>query len=90
VTDSRDWVDGFVGARVLYPVAERWSAVGYLDVGGGGSNLTWQAIAGVNYEFSKTFSAKFGYRYFQVDFEDSDFVYDVALGGFYLGAGIRF
>lgn len=90
VVDSDRWWDGYVGARVLYPFAERWSVVGYGDLGGGGSNLTWQLLGGVNYELSKTFSAKLGYRYLQIDREDADFVYDVALGGFYLGAGIRF
>ena len=41
IVKSRDWVDGFAGARVQYPLAPKWSAVGYADLRGGGSDFTW-------------------------------------------------
>ena len=58
-------MDPYVGVRVQYPIAERWTLVGYADVGGFGvgSEFTWQAAAGINYEFSKSIAGKFGYRY---------------------------
>jgi opacity protein-like surface antigen len=87
---STDWWDGFVGARVLVPFAGRWSLVGYADIGAGGSDLTWQALAGVNYHFSPAISAKLGYRYLSVDYEESNFLYDMDTSGLYLGVGIRF
>ena len=87
---SRDWVDGFVGARAQYPIAPQWALVGYADLGGGGSDFSWQALGGVNYAISPTTIAKFGYRYLKVDYHRDDFLYDVATGGFYAGIGIRF
>jgi len=89
---EKDWVDPYVGVRAQYPIAERWTLVGYADVGGFGvgSELSWQAIAGVNYEFSKTVAGKFGYRYMSVDYDNDGFRYNMANSGLYLGAGIRF
>ena len=78
--------------RVIVPFAQQWSMVLYGDVGGFGigSDLTYQAIAGINWQFSKHFSAKAGYRYLYQDFEDAGFVWDMAAHGPYLGLGIRF
>src|SRR5512136_2648614 len=86
---SKSWVDGLVGARVQVPLSERWQLVGYGDVGTGGSNLSWQAIAGVTYDFSKTVSGKLGYRYLSIDYDTEGFLYDMDQGGFYLGVGFR-
>ncbi|MCJ7440671.1 MAG: hypothetical protein MUO25_03715 [Thermoanaerobaculaceae bacterium] len=87
---SKSWVDGYVGARVRAQLSERWFVAGYADVGAGGSNLSWQALAGVSYNFSKTVSGMLGYRYLSIDYETKGFLYDVAMGGPYLGLGIRF
>jgi opacity protein-like surface antigen len=89
---SKSWWDPVVGASIAVPFAEHWSAVGYVDVGGFGvgSDLTYQAIAGANWQFAKNFSAKAGYRYLYQDFEEDGFVWDMALHGVYLGLGIRF
>jgi opacity protein-like surface antigen len=87
-----DWIDPYVGLRVQYPLNERWSLLGYADVGGFGvgSDFTWQGVAGVNYEFSKTIAAKFGYRYLRVDYDKDNTLYEMRNDGLYLGAGIRF
>ena len=47
-------------------------------------------LVGVNYDFSKTFAGKFGYRYLSVDYDKNGFLYDMTNSGFYLGLGIRF
>ena len=89
---EKDWVDPYIGVRFLTPIAEHWTLVSYLDIGGFGvgSEFTWQALVGASYEFSKTFAAKFGYRYLSVDYDKNGFVYDMANSGLYLGLGIRF
>jgi opacity protein-like surface antigen len=89
---KKDWVDPYIGVRVQRPLAERWTLVGYADIGGFGvgSDFTWQAAAGVNYEFSKAIAGKFGYRYMSVDYDNDGFRYDMANSGLYLGVGIRF
>jgi opacity protein-like surface antigen len=89
---DKDWVDPYVGVRLQHPIADRWTLVGYADVGGFGvgSDLTWQAAAGVNYAYSKSVSLKFGYRYMSIDYDKGGIVYDVTMQGPYLAVGIRF
>jgi len=89
---EKDWVDPYIGVRAAYPITSHWTLVSYADIGGFGvgSDFTWQAILGANYEISKTFAAKFGYRYLSVDYDKDGFVYDMSNSGLYLGLGIRF
>lgn len=89
---DKNWVDPYIGVRFLQPMANNWTLVSYLDIGGFGvgSEFTWQAVLGANYEISKTFAAKFGYRYLSVDYDKDGFIYDMANSGLYLGLGIRF
>ena len=79
-----------MGVRYVVPLSQKWDFVGYADVGAGGSDLTYQLLAGVNWQFSRTLSAKVGYRYFYQDYEQDNFKWDMAMHGAYLGLGIRF
>jgi opacity protein-like surface antigen len=89
---DKDWVDPYIGARIQHPIADRWTLVGYGDIGGFGvgSDFAWQAIAGVNYDFSKSVSGKLGYRYLAVDYDKDGFLYEMDSYGAYLGVGFRF
>jgi hypothetical protein len=89
-TDSKSWVDGFAGARVQAPLSERWLVGGYADIGTGGSELTWQALAGVSYQFSRTMFGSLGYRYLSIDHETAGFLADIQMGGPCLGVTLRF
>lgn len=87
---SRTWVDGYVGTRIQHSLSPPWSVVGYADIGGGGSDSTWQFLAGVNYAISPAMTARFGYRLIKVDYHRDDFLYDISTGGPYIGVGMRF
>jgi hypothetical protein len=87
---SESWTDAVVGARVHHPVSDHVSLLGYADVGGGGSDLTYQVIAGANWEFSKGYTAKAGYRLLDWDYEEDGTTWDMTASGPYLGLGIRF
>jgi hypothetical protein len=86
---SVGWWNGILGARVIVPVAEKWSLIGYLDAGWGGSTSSWEAIAGASYQYSPGVSFKFGYRYLNFK-RDEGLLSKVALGGLYAGAGFKF
>lgn len=88
---SQSWTDPYIGVRLLHPVSDRWTLMGYLDAGGFdvGSKSTFQAIAGANYDFSKTMVGKFGFRYLTVDYDDGA-LYDMDITGLYVGVGFRF
>lgn len=90
VSDSKSWWDGFAGARVVYRPAKAWTVNGYLDVGAGGSKLSWQAVAGASYAFNKTVALAFGIRYLSEDYDNGTFVYDVAMAGPFAGVAFRF
>ncbi|RPJ45145.1 MAG: hypothetical protein EHM16_13570 [Betaproteobacteria bacterium] len=89
---DQDWVDPYVGARIQHLVNDRWTLVGYGDIGGFGigSDFTWQVSAGANYNFSKSVSGIVGYRILYADYDKSGFLYDMKNSGFYAGVGIRF
>ena len=91
---TKDWIDGFAGLRIQYSITDRWSLLGYADIGGGGSDLTWQALGGVTYRISKTFEAQLGYRYLSIDYDEGSgsdrFLYDINMSGPYLSLGIYF
>ena len=81
--------NGIVGVRAIVPVSDKWSLLGWLDVGEGGSSSSWQAIAGASYQYSLTTSLKLGYRY--LSYRRDDALLDkVAMGGLYFGAGFSF
>ncbi|MGJ7509716.1 hypothetical protein [Variovorax sp. GT1P44] len=89
IRQSVGWWNGIVGARVLAPINDTWSVLGYLDRGWGSSNSSWEAIAGASYQYSPTISFKFGYRYLSFE-RDEGLLSKVALGGFFAGAGFKF
>jgi opacity protein-like surface antigen len=92
ISGTENWWDPVIGARVLVPLADEWTLVGYADIGGfgAGSELTYQLLAGVNWQFSRSVAAKAGYRFLYQDYRNGGLVWDMKASGFYLGAGIRF
>jgi opacity protein-like surface antigen len=90
LSDSKTWADGVVGARVLHRVSDQLTLQGYADLGGGGSRLTWQVLAGVNWQIKKNYDIRFGYREISWDYSDSALTWDVKMRGPYAGLGIRF
>ena len=90
VGGKEEWWDAAVGVRAVHPVSKSWDLLGYADIGAGGSDLTYQLLAGANWQFSQTFSAKLGYRYFYQDYESNDFKWDMTTSGLFAGLGIRF
>ena len=89
---SVDWIDPFVGVVYSPALTERLSLSLRGDVGGFGieSDRALNAEAMLRYQFGKTFSVKFGYRYLEVEFKDNSFIYDISLDGYLFGLGFRF
>jgi hypothetical protein len=89
-SDSDSWTDAVVGVRALHPLNKQWSLLGYADVGGGGSDLTYQFMIGANWDFSSNFNAKVGYRQLYWDYKNEGTIWDITASGPYLGLGMRF
>ena len=89
VSGTEDWWDWLAGVRVVGHPSKRWSLMGYADLGGGGSDLTWEGIVSADFAFNKTVSLAFGYRYLDVYYEKNSFLYDVSMQGPFLGLGFH-
>jgi hypothetical protein len=96
---DRQWVDPIVGAKLNYPISEKWLFNINGDIGGFGveSDFTWSttAVFGYNFDlFSTPATVLFGYRAYGWDYADGAgldrFVWDVTQHGPILGLSLRF
>ena len=81
--------DAIVGAKGRYSIDDNWYLPYYADVGGGQSDLTWQALAGVGYQFGWG-DVTATYRYLDYDFDSDYLVKDLTVKGPVFGATFRF
>ena len=88
-SDSGHVWDGIVGLRGQTDLNDKWYVHYYLDVGTGDSDLTWQALGGLNYRFEK-FDAVVGYAHLEWDFDNDDTFDDLHFSGPYAGVKFRF
>jgi hypothetical protein len=86
---SKDWVDGVVGVRGRVAVSKRVFLIGKADLGGGGSNFTYQLLGGAGINVSRRISLLGGYRHLHVDYDRDNFLFDMSLSGPILGIGFR-
>jgi hypothetical protein len=90
ITRSRQWVDGVAGLRGRIHVTPRVFLTGKGDLGGGGSNFTYQLFGGGGLTFGSRYALIGGYRYLNVNYNQDDFLFDMALHGPIFGIGIKF
>jgi hypothetical protein len=91
-SDGSVWVDPIIGVKGRYDITPSWFLTGWGMIGGfgAGSDLTWDALGAVGYQWNERLSLVAGYRALGVDYEDDGFVYDVVQHGPILGAVFRF
>jgi len=93
---SVDWTDPFVGFRAVKSFTPHIGSSLRADVGGGGSNLTWNASVGLGYRFpfkSSALTVALGYKANGVDYESDDqgkFMMDMTMSGPTLGLAYSF
>src|SRR4029453_18662174 len=80
---KQTWLDPLVAARGQVPLGGKWNFSVYGDLGGiiFGSDVTWQGVATVNYQINRKMHLGAGGRYFKVNYDKGDFLYDVAQSG---------
>lgn len=86
------WVDPVVGIQGRYTFDNGIYLASLLQIGGfgAGSDLTWDALGVVGYQFNDSISAAAGYRHMAVDYHQDGFVFDVNLSGPVIGMTISF
>ena len=84
---NETWVDPVIGLRGQWNMTEKLFLAGKADIGGFGvsSDLLWAAQGTIGYQFTHRFNTEIGYSYYNTDYEDGGFTYDMAMGGLFLG-----
>ena len=92
LSDGATWVDPMIGAKGRINLGSGFYLTDWAMIGGFGvsSSVDWDVMAGIGYDFNKTFTMAAGYRALGVDFSDNGFVFDVVQQGPFLGMGFRF
>lgn len=89
---SDAWVDPVIGLRGRYALGERTALFGLFDIGGFGvgSELSWQAIAGVEHDLTERVAVEFAFRYLSMDYESGPVRQKLEMYGPLLGLSLRF
>ncbi len=93
---GEDWLDPVVGATYDVPLSEAWSLLLRADAGGFGigSDLSWQAVAILRWQVSRSMGLAAAYRYLDTDYDNDDgakpFAYDLAVSGPAVGVVFTF
>ncbi len=92
IDGDMSWWDPVVGMRATGPITERLSGVFLADFGGFGvgSDVTYQWLAALGWNFTQLFSVNVGYRYFKQDFEEDRNSWNMAMQGVIVGMGFEF
>jgi hypothetical protein len=90
--NNENWVDPVIGLHGHYQFDNGIFLTNLIQVGGFGaaSDLTWDALGAVGYQFKESISAIAGYRHLEVDYHHNGFVFDVELSGPVIGMTILF
>lgn len=95
---SEDWVEPFVGGRILWDLNDKMAINFRGDAGGFGigsaSKLTWNLMAGIDYNLSENMSLQAGYRILDIDYSrgsgSNKFAFDAQTKGPIIGLTILF
>ena len=88
VTHDESWIDPALGIKGRAPLGNtRFYVEGGAGLGGFGvgSDLFYDLNAAIGYQWTPAIGTAIGYRMFDVDYEDSGFVYDARQQGWQLG-----
>ena len=84
------WPNPLFAARYHVDLPAKFGLTAYGDVGGVGTNRTWQVLGTVDYRFSDNVTFQAGYRHLHLDWSGSTLQVNLALSGPFLGATFRF
>lgn len=91
-SESASWIDPMIGAKTRINTQTPVFITGWGLIGGfgAGSDISWDVMGGLGYQWTEQFSTVAGYRALGVDYDNDGFVYDVIQSGVILGAVISF
>jgi hypothetical protein len=92
ISANTNWIDPIISARGTLRLSDSWSATLYGDVGGfgAGSDLTWQALATLDWRVRENVTASIGYRWIYIDYAKGQADVNLNMTGPMIGGTIRF
>ena len=87
---SKNWADVIAGLRGQVHLTERIFVMGRGDLGGGGSDFTYQLFGAAGFDVTRRLSLVIGYRHLDINYDRDGFLFDGALHGVMLGMMFRF
>ena len=92
VSRSTTFVDPIIGVRGSYDVTDEIFLTGLAEIGGfgAGSDLQWEVIARVGYQFNDMLAAGIGYRHLALQVDRDQVDIDAALTGPFLALDVTF
>ena len=86
VSVDEDWWVGFFGGRMAGKLSQNWTFIGRADVGAGDSDSVWNAVAAIDWRFSRVSSLLLGYRWMDYDYDNGKrgadrYAYDASQSG---------
>jgi outer membrane protein OmpA-like peptidoglycan-associated protein len=89
---STQWVDGLGGGRFILPFGEKAAMTVAGDAGAGGSNLDYQALGLMNFNFTPKIGLAVGWRYLYENYRPTtnEFVYNPTMSGAIAGLNFNF
>jgi len=86
IDEDKDWTNLLVGVRQYFTINDKWGLLAKGDIASDFSDEQSYIITlGANYDLSKLLDIKFGYRYAEIDFEDSDIEIHESVEGVFAG-----
>lgn len=87
-----DFTDPIIAVRANIRLSDRWSLIGYADIGGFGigSDMTSQVLGTVNWEARDRLYLSVGYRHLFVDYDDGGRGVEARFSGPLLGLSLTF
>ena len=89
LSESATLFDGVIGMRGRLVIGDGFYAPYAFDIGTGSSTLTWQASAGLGYQFSWG-GVALGYRHLSYEQNSKNLVQDLSFGGPFLALNFTF
>ena len=89
LSDSATLFDGIIGMRGRLVIGDGFYAPYAFDIGTGSSTLTWQASAGLGYQFSWG-GVALGYRHLSYEQSSKNLVQDLSFSGPFLALNFTF
>jgi hypothetical protein len=94
VDASKQWVDPFVGGRVIFPISRDWYLGFRADIGGFGitnaADLVLNASGFVYWQINRLVSLSAGYRAYYLKYNEDDFEWNATTHGPWSGVGFTF